>query len=184
LSLGLPGPRDFCVFFTMGPEILHFIEQLDLEDVPCESLMHLKENAQIGFNVPEDINKLLIHLGELRQAYHRQLEVRELAISLAGYQYLQASRRVNTCDVSAFDEILFCNFFYLHRTENTVIKNIYDRASTVLFMQGDQRRWPALGRMAKLLDTPIFEGPEVAPTKFDLKIYEAFDAHAQAGLGQ
>jgi len=174
------GRATFALFLPWAREILHFIEQLDLEDVPSGALTHLKENAEIGFNVPEDINKLLMHLGGLRQAYHRQLEERQLAPR--GYRYLQASRRVNACDLSAFDEILFCNFFYLHRTENTVIKNIYDRASTVLFMQGDQRCWPALGRIAKTFGSPVFEGTEVSQTQFDLKIYEAFDSHAQAGL--
>ena len=70
---------------------------------------------------------------------------------------------MNACDLSAFDEILFCNFFYLHRTENTVIKNIYDRAQVVLFMQGDQRRWPALGRIAETFGTPILEGQGSGP---------------------
>lgn len=174
------GRETFALFLPWAQEILHFIEQLDLEDVPSESLNHIKEHAEIGYSVPEDINKLLMHLGVLRQAYHQQLEARQLAPR--GYQYLQAARRVNACDVSAFDEIVFCNFFYLHRTENTVIKNIYDRAQVVLFMQGDQRRWPALGRIADTFGTPILEGKAVAPTKFDLKIYEAFDSHAQAGL--
>jgi len=174
------GRETFALFLPWAQEILHFIEQLDLEDVPSESLNHIKENAAIGYSVPEDINKLLMHLGVLRQAYHQQLEERQLAPR--GYQYLQAARRVNACDVDAFDEILFCNFFYLHRTENTVIKNIYDRARVVLFMQGDQRRWPALNRIADTFGTPILEGKEVVPTRFDLKIYEAFDSHAQAGL--
>jgi ATP-dependent helicase/nuclease subunit B len=174
------GRQTFALFLPWAQEILHFIEQLDLEDVPSESLNHIKEHAQIGFGVPEDINKLLVHLGVLRQAYHKELENRQLAPR--GYQYLQASRRVNGCDLSAFDEILFCNFFYLHRTENTVIKNIYDRSSVVLFMQGDQRRWPALNRIADTFGTPILEGKKVLPTKFDLKIYEAFDSHAQAGM--
>ena len=88
------------------------------------------------------------------------------------------------CDLKPFDEILFCNFFYLHRTENTVIKNIYDRGQAVLFMQGDQRRWPALSRIAKTFGTPIIEGKEVKPTTFNLKIYEAFDSSCPGRFGQ
>ena len=89
---------------------------------------------------------------------------------------------MNACDLSAFDEILFCNFFYLHRTENMVIKNIYDRAQVVLFMQGDQRRWPALSSYRRNFWHPDSRGQGSWPTAFDLKIYEAFDSHAQAGL--
>jgi ATP-dependent helicase/nuclease subunit B len=174
------GRETFAQFLPWAREILHFIEQLDLEDVPLDSLNHLKEAAQIGFSVPEDINKLLMHLSTLRQAYHQELDRRQLAPR--GYQYVQASCRAGDCDLSSFDEILFCNFFYLHRTENMVIKHIYDRGQAVLIMQGDQRRWPALSRIAKTFGTPILEGKEVKPTAFNLKIYEAFDSHAQAGL--
>jgi len=174
------GRESFAQFLPWAREILHFIEQLDLEDVPLDSLESIREHAQIGFSVPEDINKLLMHLSTLRQAYHQELEHRELAPR--GYRYRQASQRGEVCDLKPFDEILFCNFFYLHRTENIVIKNIYDRGQAVLLMQGDQRRWPALSRIAKTFGTPILEGKEVKPTTFNLKIYEAFDSHSQAGL--
>jgi len=172
--------ESFSRFLPWAREILNFIEQLDLEEVPLNSLEALREHAEIGFNVPEDINQLLIHISTLREAFHQDLEIKKIAPR--GYQYRQAAQRVKDSDISAFDEILFCNFFYLHRTENTVIKNIYDRGQAVLFMQGDQRRWPALSRIAKTFGTPIVEGQEVKPTGFKLKIYEAFDSHAQAGM--
>jgi len=95
-------------FFTVGQGDPAFIEQLDLEDVPSGALTHLKENAEIGFNVPEDINKLLMHLGGCVKPI---TPARRAAVGAKGYRYLQASRRVNACDLSAFDEILFCNFF-------------------------------------------------------------------------
>jgi len=174
------GRENFAQFLPWAREILNFIEQLDLEDVPLDSLKSLQEHAEIGFSVPEDINKLLMHISTLRQAYHQELETRKLAPR--GYQYRQAAKRVTESDFTSFDEILFCNFFYLHRTENTVIKSIYDQGQAVLFMQGDQRRWPALSRIANTFGTPILEGKEVKPTHFNLKIYEAFDSHAQAGM--
>jgi ATP-dependent helicase/nuclease subunit B len=174
------GRENFAQFLPWAREILNFIEQLDLEDVSLEVLETLKNHADIGFSVPEDINKLLAHLGVLRGAYHQDLERKQLAPR--GFQYRQAARSGQDCDISDFDEILFCNFFYLHRTESTVIKDIYDRGKAVLFMQGDERRWPALSRIAKTFGTPIIEGKEVKPTNFNLSIYEAFDSHAQAGL--
>jgi len=174
------GRESFAQFLPWAREILNFIEQMDIEDVPLDSLKTIKEHAELGFNVPEDINKLLMHLSTLRQAYHQELEARQLAPR--GFRYRQAAKGVSGYDIKAMDEVLFCNFFYLHRTENIVIKNIYDRGKAVLFMQGDERRWPALSRIGKTFGTPIVEGKEVKPTKFNLKIYEAFDSHAQAGL--
>jgi len=174
------GREAFAQFLPWAREILHFFEQLDLEDVPLDSLKIIQEHAKIGFSVPEDINKLLMHLSVLRGEFHKGLEAKGLAPR--GYRYCQAARRVARSDLTMFDEVLFCNFFYLHRTENMVIKDIYIQGKAVLMMQGDQRRWPALSRIAKTFDTPILEGKEVKPTSFDLKIYEAFDGHAQAGL--
>ena len=174
------GRENFAQFLPWAREILHFIEQLDLEDVPSDSLKTVGEHAQIGFSVPEDINKLLMHLGTLRHAYHQELD--RLKMAPRGYRYRQASRHVSACDLNQMDEVLFCNFFYLHRTESIVIKNIFDRGKAVLLMQGDERRWPALLRIAKTFGIPIIEGKEVKPTTFNLKIYEAFDGHAQAGL--
>ena len=68
------GRETFAQFLPWAREILHFIEQLDLEDVPLDSLKTVQEHAEIGFSVPEDINKLLMHLGTLRRAYHQELE--------------------------------------------------------------------------------------------------------------
>ena len=82
-----------------------------------DSLKIIQEHAQIGFSVPEDINKLLMHLSTLRGAYH-QAAWRRGGLAPRGFQYRQAAQRAAACDLSAFDEILFCNFFYLHRTEN------------------------------------------------------------------
>jgi len=174
------GRETFAQFLPWSREILHFIEQLDLEEVPLDSLKIIREHAEIGFSVPEDINKLLMHLSALRGAYHQELIARQLAPR--GFQYAQAARKVGKSDFKAFDEILFCNFFYLHRTESTVIKNIYEQGLAVLLMQGDQRRWPALLRIANTFGIPILEGKEVKPTTFNLKIHEAFDGHSQAGM--
>lgn len=174
------GRETFVQFLPWAREILHFIEQLDLEDVPLDSLKILQEHARIGFSVPQDINKLLIHLSALRGAFHEELEKKSLAPR--AYQYAQAARRAPERDLAEFEKIVFCNFFYLHRTENAVIKNIFDRGQAVLFMQGDERRWPALSRIGKTYGVAVREGAEVKPTKFNLEIYEAPDSHAQAGL--
>ncbi|MDE2010376.1 MAG: PD-(D/E)XK nuclease family protein [Candidatus Omnitrophica bacterium] len=174
------GRETFPQFLPWAREILRFIEQLDLEDVPLDSLQVIRQHAAIGFSVPQDINQLLMHLSALRGAFHEELERKGLCPRF--FQYVQAAQRAGACDLSGFDEILFCNFFYLHRTENVVIKSIYDRGKAILFVQGDERRWPALSRIAGTFGVPVLEGPQVKPTAFDLKIYEASDSHAQAGL--
>ena len=68
------GRENFVQFLPWAREILHFIEQLDLEDVPLDSLKMLQEHAKIGFSVPDDINTLLMHLSSLRAAFHQELD--------------------------------------------------------------------------------------------------------------
>lgn len=174
------GRDGFVAFLPWAREIIHFIEQLDLEDTPPNALKVLKEHAAIGFNVPDDINRLLGSLMVLRQKYHAYLEKEQ--ITSRGYQYLRAARCAGERALEQFDQVLFSNFFYLHRTEMAVIKNLFERGKANLIMQGDQRRWPALKRIATQVDQPIVEGAEVKPTTFKLNLYAAFDMHAQAGI--
>ncbi len=176
----LKGRESFARFLPWAREIIHFIEQLDLENSGDDALAALREQARIGFSVPQDINLLLEAVMVLRQAYHKHLD--KAALSVRGYRYLKAGRDVAQWDASAFDCILFCNIFYLHAMEMTMVKNLYDRGKAVLLVQGDQRRWPALERISHLAGAPVVEGKEVKPTSFDLKLYAAFDMHSQAGL--
>ena len=60
----------FAQFLPWAREILSFIEQLDLECVDNEKLKGVEQNAQIGYDVPEDINRILSEITVLRGFYH------------------------------------------------------------------------------------------------------------------
>lgn len=176
----LKGRESFIHFLPWAREILNFIEQLDLEESPVNALEMLKEHAALGFNVPEDINFLLESLMVLRVKYHAYLEGHHL--TSRGFQYLSASRMVKNSLLSEYDELLFCNFFYLHRSEMTIIKDLFKRQKASLLMQGDQRKWPALKRIGREFAQDISEGAAIAERNFNLHVYGAFDMHAQAGV--
>ena len=59
----------FAEFLPWAREILGFIDQLDLEDIDAESIKGIQLNAEIGYDVPKDINHLLAHILLLR---HRE----------------------------------------------------------------------------------------------------------------
>ena len=143
-------------------------------------LKNLKAQAQIGFDIPKDISHLLESLFVLRREYHRSLEKQQIASR--GFQYAQASQLISSFDLAGWQEILFCNFFYLHRSEMKTIEYCYKHANTTLLMQGDERRWPALKRISSVLGGEILEGPKVIEGDFDLKIHKAFDIHSQAAI--
>lgn len=176
----LKGRERFAQFLPWAREIIGFMEQLDLEAVENEALHHIKAAARIGFDVPRDINDLLIDMAKIRQAYHQLLIKGKYRVR--GFEYLQASQNKEHAIDANMDHVIFANFFYVHRTEMTVLKGLFQRGKTLLVMQGDERRWPALKRIGQEFNTTIREGAEVVPTQFQLHVYGAVNQHAQAGM--
>lgn len=176
----LEGRETFAKFLPWAGEILDFISQLDLEDVSPSALKDVQESARIGFPVPEKINRLLESVLALREAFHARL--REKGWASRGLQYLRAKENVETCALAGYDEIIFANFFYFHKTEEAVVKALYARGQATLIFQGDQRKWPVLERIAKRFNCELKEGAQPTPTRFELKAYSAFDAHSEAAV--
>lgn len=176
----LKGRETFAQFLPWAGEILKFIDHLDLELVSSEKLRNIEANAQIGYAIPEDINRLLEHIAVLREAYHEFM--REHKLFTRGYQYWWAAQNIARVEFPEFEEFLFCNFFYLHRSETAILEHLFSRGQARIFFQGDQRRWPALNRLSRVLNVPVVEGDIVPTPQFDLKLYAASDDHIQATL--
>jgi len=176
----LKGRETFAQFLPWTREVLAFIDQLDLENVDDKRLKNIEANAEIGYPVPDDINRLLENIVILRGAYHQALE-KEKTYS-RGLQYLRAAEVITDVELKEFDQILFCNFFYFNKSEEKVAQNLYERNQATFIFQGDERKWPVLSRIAKVLAVKIEEAEEPPTPKFDLKLYCGFDAHTQVGL--
>ncbi|MDP2653756.1 MAG: PD-(D/E)XK nuclease family protein [Candidatus Omnitrophota bacterium] len=176
----LGGRASFSQFLPWTYEILKFIDQMDLENVENDRLKNIQSAAQIGYEVPESINKLLQSIVQLRGLYHERL-LKDKNYS-RGLQYLRAAQLVKDTAFEEFDQVLFCNFFYFNRCEETVVKELYARDLATLIFQGDQRKWPVLERLAKKFDCAIQEGMEPQPPPFKLQLHQGFDAHSQMGL--
>lgn len=176
----LQGRETFAEFLPWAKELLKFIDQIDLENVTDRALTNVEEIAKIGFAIPEDINRLLAHIVTIRRIYHGEL--RKAGQYSRGYQYRRAAELIGQTGLEEFDEFLFCNFFYFNRSEEAVVNMLHDRGQARFFFQGDQRRWPILGRLAKRHQWNITEGATVESPDFDLKLYAAFDVHSQVGV--
>jgi len=176
----LIGRETFAKFLPWIREILKFIDQLDLENIEDHALKNIQSNAAIGYDVPEDINELLKSIVALRQAYHQEIQAKRSYSR--GLQYRRAAQLCADHDFKEFDQILFCNFFYFHRTEELIVKDLYERDKATLIFQGDQRKWPVLERISKMFNAPIQEGRKPESPKFTLSLHEGFDVHSQVGL--
>ncbi len=176
----LKGRETFAQFLPWTREIIQFMDHLDLELVPSKALRNIEANARIGYSVPRDINRLLEHISVLREAYHEHLE--RSKIFSRGFQYWWAARHIQDIQFTQYDQLLLCNFFYLHRSESVIMQELFKRGQARFFFQGDERRWPALKRMSQMVGSPVLEGEEVPTPGFDLKLYAASDEHLQASL--
>jgi len=176
----LKGRETFAQFLPWIREILNFIDQLDLENIDEASLKTIQSNAQIGYDVPKDVNELLESIAVLRRAYHQELMATKTYTR--GMQYLRASQLVGNHDFEEFDQILFCNFFYFHRTEEIVVKSLFERNKATLIFQGDQRKWPVLQRISNIFTHPIQESEQPQAPQFSLDLHAGFDGHSQVGL--
>jgi len=178
----LENRKSFSEFLPWTYEISGFIDQLDLENVDNKSLESIQANAQIGYDVPDDINRLLNTIIKVRKEYHKILSDEKILSRGLLYQY--AAKNVKDLVLSEFDQILFCNFFYFNRCEEMVVKEFYEKGSATLIYQGDQRKWPVLNRISKSFDHEIKEGQTPLPPKFNLKLYSAFDSHSQVCMAR
>lgn len=177
----LKGRESFAQFLPWAREILDFVEQLDLEAVDNKALLSIQENARIGYAVPESINELLRHIKLLREAFHDEL--RQGGKTFRGLQYLRAAEEVQRHDWKEFDDILFCNLFYFHRTEEDVVRHLYSLNKATLIFQGDQRKWPVLERMAARFGCELKENRDApTPTTFELSVHAGPDVHSEAAI--
>lgn len=177
----LKGRQSFAAFLPWAREIISFIDQLDLEDIKFESLREIQENASIGYDVPESINSLLESIISIRQAY--QSVLKDKKTYPRGLIYLLLSKQIKEIDFSEFEQIFFCGFFYLHKTEQDIIKNIYDTGKASLIFQGGQSQWSVLDKLSKRLSVPIKPAVEKPPA-YNISIQSGFDAHSESCLAR
>ena len=175
----LRGKETFAQFLPWAREILSFIEQLDLEDMDASGLLDIQLGASIGYDVPQSINQLLKQITFLRDAFHKVLFDEKRYVR--GLIYRQAARFVSVTQFEGFDHILFCNLFYLHKTEEMLVKNLYTREKAFIFFQGDPLEWSVLEKVTKDLGVKVYP-PEVQAKSVQLSIQSAFDLHSQVGL--
>jgi hypothetical protein len=177
----IEGREHFAQFLPWAREIISFIEQLDLEDVPQESLRGIQGKAGIGYDVPDSINALLKSIIALRAAFHEK--VREAKLYSRGLLYAQAAQCIEQIPFEEFDYILFCGFFYLHKTELRIVDHLYRSQKAMLFFQGSDAEWSVLADVAKVLRHPIRpEKPDKAA--YNLSLMRAGDVIAETGLAR
>lgn len=178
----LEGRREFWRFLPWAEEVLGFFEQLDLEDIQNPSLKDVAAHAGIGYDVPENINALLGQLYLLREDFHRKMK--EARAYSRGFIYLLAARQATAAArLDDFERVFFCNFFYLHRTEEEVMRALHAQGRTTMVFQGRAGEWSVLERLSSVFGVPI-EPPQAQVRRPEIKISCGFDLHSQIGMAR
>lgn len=172
----LNGREKFSQFLPWAREIAGFIDILDFEDIPEDSLKNIQANAKIGYEIPESINKTLENIIALRTAYHKLLD--EKKSFSKGYAYISAVRAAGEVSFEEFDRIFFCGFFYMREAEKKLIEHLCDTGKSTLFFQGDEDDWPLLKTLSREFSCSIKPGKKNSPN-YALNLYSAFDRHSQ-----
>jgi len=170
------GREQFSQFLPWAREIANFIDLLDLEDIEPDSLKNIQASASIGYEIPESINILLKNIIIIRDAYHKLLS-RNKSFS-RGFIYLSTARIIQEVSFDEFDKIIFCSFFYMYKTEQKIIKHLYDIDKAILFFQGYENRWPILKNTARYFSSSI-KPDKKRENNYSLNLYAAFDRHSQ-----
>jgi hypothetical protein len=173
----LKGKDSFADFLSWSLEILLFIEQLDLEKVPNFSLDNIKANADIGYDVPQNINELLKNLSAIRQSFHNRLV--SLKQSTTGFAFLQASKLSQKEIVKDYDELVLLAPFYLHKTEFEIFKNIFDEGKLTIIISGDPNEYESLKHIYAYFKQPL---PKPSPNNLEInfEVFAGFDDQSQA----
>jgi len=173
--------ESFGEFLPLAREIISFIEQLDLEEVKNESLYYIQKSAEIGYDVPQNINNLIKDIANLREIYHKELLKNN--IYSRGMKYLFVSSSIDKIQIDEFDYLIFCNLFYLHNTEIKIIKNILDRKKGIYIIQGDPKRWKTLYSVTEKLNINFVDlSHKEEKQNFNLYLYQSFDMHSTVSI--
>ena len=177
----LKNRETYARFLPWAKEIHSFIEQLDIEASDIKLLENIQKNASIGYDVPDSINDLLKKIISIRDDYHAELKAKY--IHSRGTLYFSAAEHVGNASFDEFQSMLFCNCFYLHKTEQKIIKTLYKKDKTVLFFQGSQDEWPVLKELSKELAVNIKQEGVKEPA-YALSLYSGSDMHSQVCLAR
>ncbi|MDR3330831.1 MAG: PD-(D/E)XK nuclease family protein [Endomicrobium sp.] len=175
----LNGCLSFASFMEWSFEILSFIEQLDLENIFEDKLKDIKLNAEIGYDIPQDIKNLLENIFKIRRIFHNNLE-KSLKIT-KGYSFLKVALMKVEMFAEYFDEIILITPFYLHNTELEIFKKLYNIGKLTVFIHGNPKEYEILENLYSAFGE---SSPEIKNKKneYKLNVYSSFDDQSQGAL--
>lgn len=165
--------KNFIKFIPWGYEILHFIDELWLEDIKPEELQNIQLQAEIGFNIPVHINELLKVLKFLTENLQQKLLANKL--TTRGFLYNLAVKSSEGLNLTEFSELVFVTPFYLHTTEFKIISNIIESNNVTIIFQGDKKEFKQLEILSRKFNIDISTKLTTNDDNKKIYFYSSFD---------
>lgn len=172
--------RSFYGFFAWSYEILSFMDILEIEKISDDKLLNVKMNADIGFDLPDNINNLLKHMYFIRREFRRRLEI--LKKTTRSLSYAGANLYMEKY-FEKYDRVILFNPYYLNKSETDMFKKLYDFGNLDVIIKGDAAKWPSLSKLCRNFTSG---GGEKIDDKLnnDINFYCAYDGESQACLAK
>jgi hypothetical protein len=175
----LNGEKTFAQSMGWLFELLTFIEQLNLEKVSNAKLENIKNNAEIGYDVPANVNDLLKNILNIREEFCKILEKEQH--TLRGLNFLKVENMDVSKIVGDYQEIIMLAPFYLAKTELEILKKIYLAGKLTVILHGNPKEYEILKDFYKFFEV---QPPEInsIQKKYNLNIYSGLDDQSQGAL--
>ena len=168
----------FAGFFEWANEILSFIEAADIEKISNKKLLNVKLNAEIGYDVTDDINELLKHLYLIREEFHKILD--DTNQTTRGYSYYNAASVISNF-FKQYKQIILFNPYYLNQSETDMFKILFKEEKLIVITKGNPENWQCLKKIYTDFNYPL---PKVQneSRNSNINFYSAYDNQSQACL--
>ena len=164
-------------FYYWGRHLFSFIDQMDTENIPDERLRALEKNAEVGYDVPESVNDLLLNISLLRRRFHAVLE-RERVFT-RGSKYLAALKGMESFDPGQFDHIYFVGFFGLTGVEKAITRSLWERGLSTMLFEGDPGDWPILEQTVSFFGAEVERIDAKKGPLQEVALYSGLDTHGE-----
>lgn len=171
----------FAGFFQWSYEILAFIESLDIEKIQNDKLLNIKLNADIGYDLPKNINELLKNLSFIRMEFHKYLLSSKK--TTRGYAYFLADSKISEY-LQKYKNVILFNPYYLNKSETDMFKKIYDENKLDIIIKGDKNNWVSIDKMYKDFNVTPSKNQNQEKIKGKINFYCAYDGESQACLAK
>jgi ATP-dependent helicase/nuclease subunit B len=169
--------KGFDRFYYWGQYLFSFIEQIDTENVSAERLLSLERNAELGYDVPESINNLLVNIILLRERFHAILD--EEHLFTRGYKYMKTLQALDDLPVNQFSHIYFAGLFGLTGVEKEIVKRLWERGAGDIILEGNVEDWTILKNLVSYFGAEVVKIPSATIPPGRVKFYSGFDTHAE-----